>query len=81
MIDKENDIMHSIIFETIVICLSYIYIYSFSPYLYNIDNKETREYLKVKSELGKNKVFLDYIQSSSIFATVYKGIKSILHNI
>lgn len=81
MVDKESDIMRSIIFETIVICISYVYIYSFSPYLYNIDNKETREYLKVKSELGKNKVFLDYVQSSSIFATVYKGIKSILYNI
>lgn len=67
-------------FEAIVICLSAIYVYSFSPYLYNIDNKDTRDYLKVKSDLGKNKLFLDYVQSSSIFATIYKGIKAILYN-
>ena len=67
-------------FEAIVICLSAIYAFSFSPYLYNIDNKETRDYLKVKSDLGKNRQFLNYVQSSSIFATVYRGIKSILYN-
>jgi hypothetical protein len=80
LIDKNMDILHSILFETIVICLSAIYIYSFSPFLFNIDKKESRELLKVKSDLGKNKVFLDYVQSSSIFATLYKNLKSILYN-
>jgi hypothetical protein len=80
LIDKNEDILHSIMFETIVLCISSIYFYVFSPYLYNVKKKKIREYLKVKSELGKNKVFLDYVQSSSIFATVYKGIKSILYN-
>ena len=60
--------------------MSTIYIYSFSPYLYNIEKDKIREYLKVKSNFDKNKVFLDYVQSSSIFATIYKGIKSILFN-
>lgn len=67
-------------FEVVVLCLSSIYEYSFSPYLYNIDDKETREYLKVRTDFGKNLTFLDYVQSSSIFATVYKGIKAILFN-
>lgn len=80
MIDKDSDILHSLMFESLVICLGAIYFYVFSPYLYNIEKKEIRNFLKVKSDLGKNKVFLDYIQSSSIFATIYKGIKSILYN-
>lgn len=67
-------------FETLVLCISSIYFYVFSPYLYNVEKYKIREYLKVKSDLGKNKVFLDYVQSSSIFATIYKGIKAILYN-
>jgi len=67
-------------YETLVICISAIYFYVFSPYLYNIEKKQTREFLKVKSDLGKNKAFLNFVQSSSIFATIYKGIKSILYN-
>lgn len=79
-IDKNIDILHSIMFEAAVLCISAIYFYVFSPYLYNIEKKEIRDTLKVKTELGKNRVFLDYVQSSSIFATIYKGSKSILYN-
>ena len=80
MIDKNEDILHSLMLETVVICLSSIYFYVFSPYLYNVKKSTIRQCLKVKSDLGKNEVFLDYVQSSSIFATIYKGIKSILYN-
>lgn len=80
LIDKNIDILHSIMFETLVICISAVYFYVFSPYLYNVDKKSIRELLKIKSKLGKNKTFLNYVQSSSIFATIYKGMKAILYN-
>ncbi|CAI2386722.1 unnamed protein product [Moneuplotes crassus] len=80
MIDKNSDILHSLMIETILLCIGAIYFYTFSPYLYNIKKKELKNILKLKADVGKDRVFLDYVQSSSIFATVYKGMKSTLYN-
>jgi hypothetical protein len=80
LIDKNDDILHSIMFEILVLCISTIYFYVFSPYLYNVEKQQIRKIIKVKSGLVKNKAFLDYVQSSSIFATIYKGIKAVLYN-
>lgn len=80
MVDKSSDILHSLLIETFLLCLGSIYFYTFSPYLYNIKKKEVKKLLKLKADVGKDRVFLDYVQSSSIFATIYKGIKSMLYN-
>ena len=78
LIDKNIDILHSLVGELMIIWVSSAYIYIFSPFLYNTEKDKMRDYLKVRSDLDKNKVFLDYVQSSSIYAAIYKEIRSIL---